>query len=688
MSIKNIYDIIDESWKEAENENNKGAIKILEKSMYDFPEKQDIILLELAKIYFKDQQYLKALERYMVCYNYSKNDEILNFLLYCYYEPNIEEYKKIYDNNMMNIKNYKYFYGNIIAFEDIKEKILWKDEKQIIYYNNNEILRIEINIFDDNLDNNIVILSNEWNISNILECEKKTRNKSNFLTLEVPMYLYYDETIFFIVTQLMKFQGIIENRRVVIIIGEKRLEEFFDDPQAIFPNYAIGKHRSSCINILENCSNKIISNFNECKKDVIEYYKKNSLEVLKNIKDGTPRILFFTTRFSTVIQYHVRDCMQVIQEMELKTDLIIEKSDIHRVTDAYKFDLINKLKPDIIFCIDHFRYEFTDIPEELVWVTWVQDPLPNIMDKNSPGKLSDRDFVLSHYTTWTEFIELNYPKERLIDAPVPSNHKVYKEYEITKEEKEIYSCDICFVCHAADFDERLSKFLEEIQDDIIKGYLRRIAYEYYDNAYRDGQVYYSKSEFKNFFTKLLDKWNYKIDERLLEIFVVEMYMWLNQRIFRQILVNWLIDAGYENIKLWGNGWIEHEKYKKYAMGPAQNGEQLSKIYQCSKINLGNNIMTTAAARAWESMLSGGFYMSNYIPSENDITDIRKILSEDEVIMFYDKEDFLSKIKYYLKNEDKRLEMIEIGQKCALERMTFEILMKNMIKNMGKYYGER
>jgi spore maturation protein CgeB len=137
--------------------------------------------------------------------------------------------------------------------------------------------------------------------------------------------------------------------------------------------------------------------------------------------------------------------------------------------------------------------------------------------------------------------------------------------------------------------------------------------------------------------------------------------------------------------LWGNGWSKHEKYKRYAMGIAENGEQLSKIYQCSKINVGNNIYTTSASRAWESMLSGGFYMSNYIPEENDASDIRKILKENEFVIFYDKDDFLLKVKYYLENEDKRLEMIEIERKCALERMTFEELMKKTIKNIGDYY---
>ena len=161
-----------------------------------------------------------------------------------------------------------------------------------------------------------------------------------------------------------------------------------------------------------------------------------------------------------------------------------------------------------------------------------------------------------------------------------------------------------------------------------------------------------------------------------------MYLWFNQAVYRQALADWLIDAGYKNIKLWGKDWLRNEKYKQYAMGIAENGETLSKIYQASKIVVGNNIGTTGAARVWESMLSGAFYMSNYIPPEEDAVDIRKILKvNEELVMFYDKTDFLNKVEYYLTHEKERQKMIEIGRKVALKKMTFECLMEKVVKEI-------
>ncbi len=164
----------------------------------------------------------------------------------------------------------------------------------------------------------------------------------------------------------------------------------------------------------------------------------------------------------------------------------------------------------------------------------------------------------------------------------------------------------------------------------------------------------------------------------------DMYKQYNQRVYRQVLVDWLLDAGFKKIKLWGKDWQKYSRYADYAMGVAENGETLSKIYQSSKIVVGNNVHTTAAARAWEAMLSGAFYMSNYIPPEEDAVDIRKIIkANEELVMFYDKEDFLQKTEYYLTHEKERQKMIEIGRRAALERMTYDSLMNRVMEEIPK-----
>lgn len=90
-------------------------------------------------------------------------------------------------------------------------------------------------------------------------------------------------------------------------------------------------------------------------------------------------------------------------------------------------------------------------------------------------------------------------------------------------------------------------------------------------------------------------------------------------------------------------------------------------------------MTTGAARAWESMLSGAFFLCNWIPPDEDGVDIRKILDPEDFVMFNGKKDLLQKVNYYLTNEEERQKMIKRGKKAALEKMTFDVTFERMMK---------
>ena len=660
------------------------AISLYTKLLDAFPNSAEMLLTEKAKMEFRNMRDKEALLDFIHAYAIDKNEELYDLILEAYLRPNKEQLEKQYQENLQLLRKYP-FYKNDFDSDQPDVYILWMDEEVICMVNVQEKI-FAILPFSGyekrEPEERIFMLVNQLWLSDILYCKEIMKQTEPLLDREIPYYLVYDRSYWMLFAQITDINELLTERRAVFLIGEQSLCAYFEDAYAMHPHIVkycgVSRNYESLMNQILEHKEGLVKTY---QTENEEYYQEHGEEIVQNILSGKPRILFITSRFTTVLQYHTRDCQQAAEKIGCKTKLLMEPDGIHRMEELAYIKCIREFKPDIIFCIDHFRFE-NGAPSNLVWVTWAQDPMPHIMDKKTSEKLEPRDFLLNHYITWKKFKDVGYDEKYIIEAPVPANSLIYKSYQLSEEEKERYSCDICFVCHYSDVEKHIenvvSNYPEELQEMI-----QAVYYGYQNFVYQTGQIFYEEDVFESYIKGALQQhFNFMGSSGFLKSLSNDMYLWFNQAVYRQALADWLIDAGYKNIKLWGKDWLRNEKYKQYAMGIAENGETLSKIYQASKIVVGNNIGTTGAARVWESMLSGAFYMSNYIPPEEDAVDIRKILKvNEELVMFYDKTDFLNKVEYYLTHEKERQKMIEIGRKVALKKMTFECLMEKVVKEI-------
>lgn len=674
-------DIYKELFERIDKLKQIGGLEEALKFLYSMKEKKlsgvaNRIQLEILKIEFQLGCYEEAL---IHAINGLSEDDgcVTNWIIDNYYIPYKDDYKKILDANISYFNEYEFFYGNL---EWNNKEVLWYDDNgPLIFRKGNEIIVLRDQFNVDTSKINIVM--NAVNLKRFIH----NLAKEEILYRKNPIYLYYDQDIFDAFSQCIYFEELLDKDRIVILVGENNVREFFKNDQVKWPEWYIGEGQIDLNHIFEQLDKERRENDRRIKEQIIEYYEKSSHEINERIKIGKPRILFFTSYFTITLKYHTRDCRKVAQKMGLETELLIEEKPIFVISYSHIFKKVNQFRPDIIFCIDHFRFEGIFWPKQIVWITWIQDMLPYVVDANTPAKLGKRDFIMNHFTTWREFRKIGYQQSNLIEAPIPASSDIYKVYNLTKEEYDQYICDICFVCHASDVESHMNNFVKESRlPDKYAQMVQEIYRGYHSYVYESGDFFYNKDLFTEFvFNSFIQIYNIQLNANILQFIADDMFNNFNQRVYRQVLVDWILDAGFTNLKLWGNGWKDSPKYKQYAMGPAENGETLSKIYQASRIVVGNNVMTTAAARAWETMLSGGFYLSNYIPEEDDVTDIRKIIEVGkDVIMFYNKEDLIQKLHYYLDYEDERQAMIELGRKAALENMTFDILMKRSLSEVA------
>lgn len=668
----------------------KEAVKLFDKVLSCFSGERGKLLLEGAKLKYRNGYYKEALLNFLEAYELMGEADIYDLVLEVYYQEKHVDYSIVYKRNIEFLKEYKYFYNDVEWMEEpeilplwiSKELVVWADRSnytfQICYPT---LTKLE-------LANTVIAVCNEVYMEKLVWLEQQSRLTEKKMQEEIPIYFIYDIGHWQFVLQTVDIGLLLKTDRVVFLIEQESVNNYFKQEMSLLPCWVIneptgGKYDSIIKRIIENRKREE----KEADDEIICYYDKYRDKIIEEIKKKNIRIIFSTCRFTTVLQYHAKSCLRAARRLGYDAKLLIEKDDICRITEWDMKRLFAEFKPHIVISFDHFRFRESVRQKEIVWVTWIQDPMSHIMNKDTPKKLIARDIIISHFTTWEIFKKIGY--QDVIDAPIPADSYVYRPYHLSDMEYNQYKCDICFVCHASDVKEHIDWICEDFPPE----WRQRISFLYqgYQNyVNQTGELFYKIEQFIAFVDGVLKKsFGISAGKEKVNYIANDMFSLLNQRIYRQCLVDWLLDAGYTNIKLWGNGWTKEEKYAKYAMGPAENGETLSKIYQASKIVLGNNVMTTAAARAWESMLSGAFYLSNYIPPEDDITDIRKIVKEnEELIMFYDKEDLLRKVDYYLNHEEERKRMAEIGRKAALERMTFDKLMEKVIEEIPKIIEKR
>lgn len=668
------------------------ALELAEKVLAAFPDDRLPVLIEKAKLEFRNYLDRQALLDFIKAYELSGDRGIYQMILSAYYVPNKTVFQKNVQKNRELLKEYPHYRNE---YDDEKPEVfpVWQDEELLVYADGRREQFKECKRAAKGeipAGEHAVLLASELWLEDILMCEEKITVSDHFPDMDLPVYLFFDKISWELFTQLYVLEMLLQKNRIVFLVGRKSFCDYFSEEMVVFPTLCfISENIKELDEGLTRAELKHNQEMQENVKLMTGYYDSAEESIKAGIRKRKPRILFLVSQFTTVLKYHTRDCREAAKRLGCETKLLMEQDGLHRINAGALYKAMAQFQPDMVFSIDHFRYTKPEsFPENVVYITWVQDPMPHIMSKETPSKLTDRDFVMNHYISWKKFREVGYSEKCLIEAPVPANSYIYKPYQLSEGERKQYSCDICFVCHASDVDGHIEDLLQRVPEQLWETVCA--AYKGYQSYVSEtGKFLYKQELFAEYIQETFDSYQIAVTSEQLNFFAEDMYEWFNQKVFRQTLVDWILDAGFTDIKLWGNGWKSADKYKGYAMGPAENGETLSKIYQASKVVIGNNIHTTGAARVWETMLSGGFYLSNYIPEEDDAVNIRKIIEVDkDVVMFYDRDDLIKKLHYYLEHEEERQEMIKRGREAALAKMTYDSLMKRVLKEVAERLEEK
>ena len=330
-------------------------------------------------------------------------------------------------------------------------------------------------------------------------------------------------------------------------------------------------------------------------------------------------MLGLTGRFTTYLQYSMRDWGAAFEARGHEFRMILEESD-HDLLPPFRIpEVIQRFNPDLVVCIDHFRHEYADkVPANVPFVGWIQDALPHLYGRPCGESLGRLDYYIERDAHLLAR-RYGYPASRGITWPMVTNQRLFSHEPMAEEDLAPHRCDFSFVSNQS----KLPRNLHQERREAFKGdpgalrlvdclfeALIRIHHLQPRNACLALRSLYADARKETGAAP-----NSPEAEDL--IFTAYLYP-MSDLIFRQNTLAWIADYCERTgriLKVYGNGWEAHPRFGQYARGFARNGQELRAIYQAAAINLQITSYGAVHQRMLDGLAAGGFFLIRESPGD-------------------------------------------------------------------------
>jgi hypothetical protein len=325
------------------------------------------------------------------------------------------------------------------------------------------------------------------------------------------------------------------------------------------------------------------------------------------------RILGITSRYTTFLQFSMRDWLEAFERMGHQTRLLMESADHLLLGPAGVAQGVLDFQPDLVVVIDHYRAEMGTIPESLPCVMYVQDRLPNIFSAKAGQSQTARDYCLGlgrlHLSD-----RYGYPRSRFLSCPVGINEKRFEQFQLTRSDLERFGCDVSYVSHAS---RPADQIVREFAARSGSPQIARLCDHFYQRLegwYAAGGIALSEVTMRQMLDRCMADVRVQLAESDVPGFVTFFNQSVNNAIFRHQTLNWLAGLGI-NLHIWGKGWEAHPTLSCFARGIADNQSDLAKIYRASKINIQVTPHGSVHQRLLDGLAAGGFFLLRWHPGD-------------------------------------------------------------------------
>ena len=353
-----------------------------------------------------------------------------------------------------------------------------------------------------------------------------------------------------------------------------------------------------------------------------------------SLEDGArPRVMLVTSRFTTVLQYAVRDAAAAFGKLGCETLTVIEAGPEERPFKRSLQRQVLEFEPDLLFQIDYLRQHHAGIyPAELPMVSWVQDHMPHLMREEAGRAVDGRNFVLTFAPPL--FIDkYRYPAGQVIDMPMM----------VTRDRPAVPTGrvagraaggeggdDLVYVSNVSGEPGALAAATVERAEPADRERVASLA-ERLIGHYGGGGDVPTYWHLRRFIEAAEAAAGRNCDAAWLDRQVGALWNPLNSALYRQQALGWAADAAEAmglTLAVYGQDWVEHSRFGRYARGVVENGLALERLNRRSRINL--NLEPYACfthQRLLDGVSSGGFFLVRDHPTNTLIPRLSSFLHE-------------------------------------------------------------
>jgi hypothetical protein len=367
--------------------------------------------------------------------------------------------------------------------------------------------------------------------------------------------------------------------------------------------------------LMESINQSIDGRTAELKSCLADFYPPASRHLWEQkLASGQPlRILGITSRFTTFLQYSMRDWLAGFERLGHETLLLMEPADHLVCAPPAIAQAVADYRPDLIVIIDHYRAETGVIPDTVPCVMYVQDRLPNMYNAAAGRAQGPLDYALGfarlHLGT-----RYGYPIERFLPAPVGINEDRFSRTQLTPDQRNRFACDVSYVSNAS---RAAADVMREHAQKSGSPQIARLFEDLHDRMeahYALGGDPFSEISLRRLLNQSAASTRVDLDENSASDVLYFFHHEINNRMFRHQTLEWLADSG-ANLHLWGKGWESHPRFARYAKGVADNQRDLPLIYRASRINIQVTPHGSVHQRLLDGLAAGGFFLLRWHPGD-------------------------------------------------------------------------